>query len=191
MNFTLFSKFATNVYENYSRPRDFYFDKIQVSLDHNVPIKRGERVLMGALMNIKELSAKGACEAYAETVSEGGVTYTLRYPVEDMIQWRLRRHQVLEAVSSTLHKSGLKVSETIGEYALSRAPAEFHLFDLQSRMDVLKNVEMFNALNEKEIKSLANSLVEYEFDADDNMRNNVHAITKLAPKLLCNSCALS
>lgn len=165
------SMFATEVYENYSSPSNVYLDIVNVTMDHQVPVKHAERIMRGAIMSIDEIEDKLSCFAYAEKVTEGGVVYALCYPVGDMSGWRRRRHLVIEAVSEKLHQSGLKFSETLGEYAISKAVKKFESLKFNVCIEILKTVEIFSILTEKEIKKLAKNIEQHEIEEGEVIIN--------------------
>ena len=159
---------TSNHYENLSRFGRIYGDEITLSIDHNVQIERAERVLMDALLGIPEVVKTGIYGVYAESVNEGGVVFTLRFGVEGYGMLRPIRHKVLAAATSKLHSNGMHISETIGEYTLSKAVPLVHADELPVK-DVLRNVKIFDALNDKEIDRLSAKAKRYLIDSGDDI----------------------
>ncbi|MGB0935104.1 MAG: mechanosensitive ion channel family protein [Alphaproteobacteria bacterium] len=160
------SLLTQNAFVNYSRPGEFYMDMIKIGLDQDVPLDRGERVIRGAAQSVPEIAALGDCSAYAESTDSGGVNYVLVYPVPDYSQWRKYRHLVQAAVTSHLHDIGLKISESIGEYALSRA-APLQLATPINFTDVSHHVDLIQTLSDKEQSFLKDRAIRHQFPAGD------------------------
>lgn len=147
-------KLTTNGFQNLSRPYDKYYDYIDVAVDHDIPVARTERILHTALLSIPEFSQDKNLEAYAKNTDEGGITYRLRYPVSDYARNRYLRHKIIEACSTYLQMAGLKLSETLGEYSLSKASLELILREELTAQDVINKIDLFKPLNEEEINQL-------------------------------------
>ena len=145
-------------FTNISRPKEGFYDQVEVAIDHYVPIARAERLLHGALLSIPEILKDKRHEAYAYKSTEGGILYNLRYYVSEFGQLRHIKHKVLETVSRHLHQSGFKISETIGEYALSRATQDVLEAPGLKAEDALKKVDLFKALKSQERKQLSQKM---------------------------------
>lgn len=161
-------KIISDAYENLSQSGEVYADHISVSLDHNVPVERAERVFMDALLSIKAVVDSGIYGVYADGVNEGGISYTLRYGVKGYDAFREMKHKVLEAATEKLHASGMAISETIGEYTLSKAVSFYEADELPVE-DVLKKVALFKALKATELKALAKKAQRYLVDVGHDL----------------------
>jgi len=151
-------------FTNYSKPKKSYWDSIEVTLDHTIPVERAERILRAGTMMVPSIHEK-KCDVTAQKVDEGGVTYDVRYMIPDFKMCREIKHDVIDSVTRHLHEYNLKVSETIGEYAISRGGKPFQEESPLTIANLIKKVDFFNGLSEKAIISLsknANRLVFYE-----------------------------
>lgn len=111
------SKFVQSQYENISREGTFW-QTIQVTLDHNIPVKRAERILIAAVSSAKGVY-KDNVNVFADNFSEGGVIYNCRYKIRDYMNSPKIRHTVIQQVTEQLHYYKLGISETLGEYIIS------------------------------------------------------------------------
>lgn len=148
------SKLITSVCKNVSQPRNVFIDNVQICLNFNVPVTRAERLLTGAMVSVDDVVKDAECTAYAHHPEAGGMIYNLRFGVHDYTNWRQIRHKVLEAISFALYKEDLGYSETIGEYALSRA-VDLKFLEELSFEQVCQEVSLFAHLTLMEMAKLA------------------------------------
>lgn len=130
---------------NLSRPLTSITQTLEISLDHEIPIDRAERLLTG-IVSVVDGVQGGNCTAWALEANEGGITYAVRYLISDYKDWREIRHKVLEAITRQVHQYGLKLSETIGQYGLLRGEKEFKEAPPLSPNLVLSKVDLFSTL---------------------------------------------
>ena len=161
-------KLTSENYENLSHFNQVYGNEVNLSIDHNVPVERAERVLTSALLSIPDVVKTGIYGVYANEANEGGIVFTLRFGVEGFDQLRLIRHKVFEAATATLHANGMNVSETFGEYALSKAVAYYQSAELPIT-DVLRQVRLFDVLYDTEIDALAKKTERFLMNAGDDL----------------------
>lgn len=162
-------KLTSEGFQNLSRPFKGFYDRVEISIDHDVPIARAERLLHGSMLTIPEIAKNKKFEAYAYKATEGGIIYRLRYHVGDFAKYREIKHKVLEAATRYLHKNGLKVSETIGEYSLSKAQNDLILRDEVQGIDVLPQVDLFQTLTLQEQEQLAKKMIRLQFDIGEDI----------------------
>lgn len=145
-------------FRNFYRPQSRYMDSALISLDHELPIERGERIIRAALLTVPEIAQyPDACEAFAVEVNSGGVDYCARYTVDEVPKWREIRHKVLCAVTEILHGYNIRISETIGTYALMRAGPLIKEPPL-TFMDAAAKVDLFQSLSKKELEEMAKEI---------------------------------
>ncbi len=159
---------TSTTYENLSHFNKVYGDEVSLAIDHDVPVERAERVLTDALLGIPEVVKTGIYSVWADYVNEGGVVFTLRFGVEGFDRLRPIRHKVLDAATATLHANGMNVSETIGEYCLSKAVPYYQSNELPVK-DVLRKVKLFDALKDSEIEKLSKKAERFLIDAGDDI----------------------
>jgi len=138
---------------NYSRPERPYRDAITVSLDHEIPVDRAERLLVAATLKVPEVANYNFCQCYSLEPSAGGVDYYVQYMVADVPNWRETRHDVIESISRHLHNYGLRFSEGLGAYKLSR-DGPFEQEPSLSLDQVLPNLPLFSTLHKTEMNKL-------------------------------------
>jgi small-conductance mechanosensitive channel len=140
---------------NYSKPERNFWDSMEINLDQRIPVKRAERILRAAVLDVASIHHK-QCEIGASRVSEKGITYEIIYPVPDLPACRRIKHDVIESVTRHLHDYGIKICEYIGEYTCS--PQDRPLIDqapvaaesLLRKIDFLKTLspDVFIRLSE-------------------------------------------
>ncbi|MBA4117557.1 MAG: hypothetical protein C0514_01490 [Candidatus Puniceispirillum sp.] len=146
-------KLAQNPFINYSKPTPAYWDQIQIGLDHVVPIDRAERLMKAAIIHLKEVH-NGKCHVWATSAVSAGIYYTVRYLVEDHFYWYQARSAVITAIADHLHRYGLRISESLGEYALTRGGRPYKEVDALDRNTVIAQVPLFTSLDEDIISHL-------------------------------------
>ena len=145
---------VSNVYENLSHLKGIYAEHLSLSVDHDVAVERAERVLTDAILSIKEVVDTGIYAVFAEQATEGGIVYTMRYGVKGYDSFRIMRHRVIDAVTAKLHASGMAISETFGQYCLSKAVPYFQAPEMPIP-NVLRKVSVFAVLTDDELESLS------------------------------------
>jgi len=152
-------------YINLSTPDSSLMQKVEITLDHTIPIDRGERLLTGIVSLVKGVHHK-TCSAWALKATEGGIVYNVCYLVEDYGHCPETRHRVLEAITQQLHDYGLKLSETIGEYVLSQGGKTFEEYNPLSSEQILSKVDLFSILPPMAFKALCKSAQKKIFNKD-------------------------
>ena len=143
---------------NFTRPEPHYMDSIIISLDHELPIDRGERILRAAALSVPEVAEyPDNCDAYSIITNSGGVDYCLRYVINEMANFRKIRHKVQCAVTSQLQEYNLRISETIGVYGLTRFGPLIKEPEL-TFTDAAQKVDLFQALSAEELAVLAGKI---------------------------------
>ncbi|MGV8964240.1 MAG: mechanosensitive ion channel family protein [Candidatus Saccharimonadaceae bacterium] len=132
-------------YVNLSRPTEPSMQTVEITLDHTIPIDRAERLLTGIVTLVKGVHKKD-CSAWALKATEGGIVYAVRYLIGDYGHWREIKHRVLEAITQQLHECRLKLSETIGEYALSKGGKPFEEYSPLLPEQIFSKVDLFAIL---------------------------------------------
>lgn len=159
---------TSDKYENLTHGTQPYAEHITLSIDHNVPIERAERVMLDALMSIEEVVKTGIHGVYARGANEGGVMFQVRFGIEDYGLIRPIRHKVMHTILRRLHDNNLKLSETIGEYALSKAkPFEYEQdYPVEN---IIRDVSLFSMLTDKEQTELAQKATRIQIDRGDDL----------------------
>lgn len=135
----------TKGFTNFSRPGGAYWEFIEIGMDHSLPVERAERIMRAGVMKATSIYDH-QCYASATKISESGITYELGYMVPDRSLSRSVKHDVIQAVTNHLHACGMRVSESLGEYAVSKGGKPFQednpidLRGIIERVDFLKNL---------------------------------------------------
>jgi len=148
-------------FTNYSKPQRSFWDSVEITLDHTVPIERAERILRAGTMSTPSIYQK-RCDVTAVSADESGVTYEVRYMIPDYLVSRGVKHDVLDTVTHHLHKYNLRISEVIGEYAVSKGGKPYQEESPLTIANLITKVDFFNGLPKTTIKKLsenANRLV--------------------------------
>jgi small-conductance mechanosensitive channel/CRP-like cAMP-binding protein len=143
-------------YTNLSKPQRSLMQTVEVTLDHTIPVDRAERLLTGAVALVDGVH-NHTCSAWALKATEGGIVYAVRYLIKEYDHWREIKHRVLEAITRDLHLYGLKLSETIGEYALSRGGKPFKEYHPLVPEHLFARVDLFHKLPSTALEALAQS----------------------------------
>ena len=138
---------------NLSQPQPHYWRTLEISLDHGVPIDRAQRIIYGAVSTVSELHNHG-CRVYAREADEKGIIYSIRYCVKDHEYWRETQHLVLKTAIEHLHTHGLRISESMGEYAWVRGGQELQEINPLSITHILKSLKILSPLNKQDLKDL-------------------------------------
>lgn len=146
-------KLAQNPFINYSKPTPAHWDQVQIGLEHSVPIDRGERLMKAAIIHLKEVH-NGQCQVWATSAVSAGVYYTVRYLISDHFRWYHARSAVITAIADHLHRYGLRISETLGEYALARGGRPYHEVESMDRRALISSVPLFARLDETMLDDL-------------------------------------
>jgi small-conductance mechanosensitive channel/dihydroneopterin aldolase len=152
-------EFIKEGFKNYSKPGMHYIDSVTVSLDHDIGLERANRILKAAVLSVPGITRHGDCSTYAIGVNSGGVDYCVRYYVDDCTHWRRVRHEVLYAITHQLHTYGLKISETLGEYALSKGGQNIIEKPFLTSEESIKKVDLFASLSAASQKKLAQKTI--------------------------------
>jgi branched-chain amino acid transport system substrate-binding protein len=148
-------EFIKEGFKNYSEPGSHYIDSVTVTLDHDIGLERAYRILKSAVLSVPGIAHHGDCSTYAVAVNSGGVEYCIRYYVDDHSQWRRVRHEVLYAITHQLHSYGLKISESLGEYGLTRGGETIIEKHAITAEEAIAKVDLFTGLLASSQKKLA------------------------------------
>ncbi len=160
------SKFSTNTLVNYSRPGKTYKEQIKISLDYIVPVDRAKRVLESALYKVPEVKDSGSAQVFAWETTTGGVDFMIFYDCPDLGSRGILRHKVQSSILHELDKYGMKVSESIGEYMLSKGhPGPYAAMPERDAKHAVDSIDLFASLKPDEKKILIDGLREHKLKA--------------------------
>ncbi|MCE3231557.1 MAG: hypothetical protein K0R52_1485 [Alphaproteobacteria bacterium] len=149
-------------FTNYSKPKKSYWDGVEITLDHTVPVERAERILRAGVMGVANIHEK-RCDVKAARADEGGITYEIVYMVPGLEMRRKVKHDVIEGVTRHLHDYNLKVSEALGEYILSKGHKPFQEESPLTVTNLIKKVDFFKGLKPSALKKLSENATRLVF----------------------------
>jgi small-conductance mechanosensitive channel/CRP-like cAMP-binding protein len=141
-------------FTNFSKPQKSYWDSIEITLDHSVPVERAERILRAGVMAVPSIHQQ-KCDVTATKADESGITYEIRYMVPELLVYREVKHDVIDALTHHLHKYHLRISEVIGEYAISQGGKPYQEESPLTIAHLINQVEIFNGLPKSAMKALS------------------------------------
>lgn len=139
---------------NYSKPQKSYWDNVQIALDHTIPVERAERIMRAGAMGAPSVH-QSMCDVSAISADAGGITYEVRYLISDRKESRRAKHDVIDYVSRHLHAYKLRISEVIGEYAISKGGKPYQEESPLTVEKLIKNVDFFKSLPKSAIIKLS------------------------------------
>jgi len=143
-------------FTNYSKPHKGYWDSVEITLDHSVPIERAERILRAGVMTVPSIHQQ-RCDVTAMKADEGGITYEVRYMVPDLLVYREVKHDVIDNLTQHLHKYHLRISEVIGEYAVSKGGKPYQEETPLTIANLIAKVDIFEGLPKSAVTKLSES----------------------------------
>lgn len=144
-------------FTNLSRPKVPMMQTIQVAVDHAIPVDRAQRIILAATIVVPQVHDK-KCSVGAVKATEGGMVYDVRYQIREFPVWREAKHAVFESITRHLHDYGLKVSETLGEYALSEGGHPYLEYHPLSVRESLAQIDLMTCLSKKDFGILCKSV---------------------------------
>jgi CRP-like cAMP-binding protein len=141
-------------FTNYSKPNKSYWDGVEITLDHSIPVERAERILRSGTMLVPSIHDK-KCEVTAVKASASGIVYEVCYMVPDFPLHGIVKHHVIEAITQQLHKHNLRISEVIGEYAISQGGKPYQEESPITIANLITKIDIFKSLPKEAIKKLS------------------------------------
>lgn len=169
------SLMSSYIVTNYSQPRKSIRFETVVRLDSTVPVLKAKRIILAAVKEI--LSEKGFFtnpepNVIANETNEYGIEYKIRYWIEPWkgIYPASARDVVNSSILKYLSFSGLKPS--FPNENVYYAKSKNNLLEkgsLDYKRKLLKQVNLFNSLEEEEITELAGKINEKTYSKGENL----------------------
>ena len=99
---------------NLSQTDPAFFNRIEVVLEHDVPIEQARRILYTATANTPGLASKQPL-IVADAVQQNGISFVVFFKIPSFAVGAEMKHRVISSVVQHLHKHGLKVCEISGQ----------------------------------------------------------------------------
>jgi small-conductance mechanosensitive channel/CRP-like cAMP-binding protein len=156
----------TKIFMNYSQPDQSYWDYIEIGLDHTLPVERAERILRAGVMKTPTIH-NFECQAHACNLNESGINYRLRYKVPNRGLANDVRHDVIQTVTNHLHDCNLRISEVLGEYAVSLGGQPFKEEEQISVDGLIDKVDLLKTLPEVIKKRISEKSIQHVVSAGE------------------------
>lgn len=108
---------------NLSQPTPELSARLDVVLEHSVPIDRARRILHAAISETKGLASKDAL-IVADSFTKGGVLFSIFFKIPSFETMCEMKHRVAASVARCLHKHDLKICESNGQYSVKEINAK-------------------------------------------------------------------
>lgn len=147
-------RMLSSLFHNLGQAPHWAVDEFAISVGHDIPSHRVQRVVETALQKHQD-SSKFYAQVLARTLDSGGVNYFVRYGMEDQSQRWQARHSVIEALRIELHAHGLRISEGLGEYGIFRGNQPLVEQEHQDVSLLLSRTELLKGLNSDDLQHIA------------------------------------
>ncbi len=108
------TKLTSNAIVNLSQPDPSHFNRIDVILEHDVPVEQARRILYTATANTPGLASKEPL-VVADAVLQNGILFAVFFKIPSFDVGAEMKHRVISSVVHHLHRHGLKVCEISGQ----------------------------------------------------------------------------
>ncbi len=148
-------RMLTTSFHNLGQPPSWAVDEFFISVGHDIPSHRVQRVVETALQKHPK-SSKYYAQVLARTLDPSGVNYCVRYGLDNQDQRWQTRHSVIEALRTELHAHGLRISEGLGEYGIFRGNQPLVEQEHQDVTLFLSQSELLKGLSPSDLKHISN-----------------------------------
>lgn len=153
-------------FTNYSQPEKYYWESIEISMDHSLPVERAERILRAGIMKSPSIYDH-RCAVIATKISESGITYNMKFMVSDRELAPKTRHDVIQSVTNHLHDCGMRVSENLGEYSVARGGKPFKEEEPIDVKLLIDRVNFLRSLSENVAIKLSEGSLSHSYEEGD------------------------
>ena len=99
---------------NLSQPTPAHFSRLDVVLEHDIPIEQARRILYAATASTPGLASKEPL-VVADAVLQNGILFAIFFKIPSYDVGAEMKHRVISSLVSNLHKHGLRVCEIGGQ----------------------------------------------------------------------------
>ena len=153
---------ASRQFINYSLPQRRYRESLQIALNYTTDPERAENILTAAIMATPGLSEGADHNVRIQSFSERGVTYEIRFWIDDLAKKVSLRHRLAGNVLRYLHQAGVPIPYGQQEVLLTRE----RKLRAERRLDVrrlLSRMDLFSGLTREELTRLADCVVARDY----------------------------
>lgn len=108
---------------NLSQSDPAFFNRIDVVLDHDVPIERARRILYTATANTPGLASREPL-VVADAVQQNGILFAVFFKIPSFAVGAEMKHRVISSIVTHLHRHGLRVCEISGQINIQNIDAQ-------------------------------------------------------------------
>ncbi|MCB2055812.1 MAG: mechanosensitive ion channel family protein [Geminicoccaceae bacterium] len=158
---------ATQNFENYGHRGQLFRSQVTLTLDHQLRPARVERVLLAAVRGVPEVGTAGpGPDLKIVSFDGGGVTWQVRFWLDDYDRLQEMRYAVQRSLLQHLHQAGIALPYTKVDLFHARMP-ERDLDTRRHRDRVLGRSELFRKLAAEELARLAADTTERRYSSGD------------------------
>ena len=108
------TKLTNTLVINLSQPTPAHFNRLDVVLEHDIPIEQARRILYTATANTPGLASKEPL-VVADAVLQNGILFAIFFKIPSYEVGAEMKHRVISSLVRHLHQHGLKVCEIGGQ----------------------------------------------------------------------------
>ena len=108
------TKLTNALIVNLSQPTPAHFNRLDVVLEHDIPIEQARRILYTATANTSGLASKEPL-VVADAVLQNGILFAIFFKIPSYEVGAEMKHRVISSLVKHLHQHGLKVCEIGGQ----------------------------------------------------------------------------
>ena len=131
------TKLTNDTIVNLSQPNPSHFNRIDVILDHDVPVEQARRILYAATANTPGLASRDPL-VVADAVLQNGILFAVFFKIPSFDVGAEMKHRVISSIVQHLHMHGLKVCEISGQININHLDTNFRRkFDDEKTTDAI------------------------------------------------------
>ncbi|MBI1206127.1 MAG: mechanosensitive ion channel [Azospirillum sp.] len=147
---------ARGRFMNFSTPQRHFRVNFPVVLEYDIPVERAHRLLLAATRNLPLVMAQPEPDVVAESFTERGVRYLVRFYVADYSVFVQCRHQIAASLHRHLRLGGVPLPHARQDLTLARAGRAVD--PRKRRTALLAHVGLFQALSDDDLRQLGDGL---------------------------------
>ncbi|AIK95733.1 mechanosensitive ion channel family protein [Candidatus Odyssella acanthamoebae] len=139
--------------QNFGQGRAWAVDEFQISINHDIPSHRVQRIVETALHR-HSTARQFYAEVLARTLDAGGVNYFVRYGLANQEQRWQTRHSIIDALRQELHAYDLRISEGLGEYGIVRGNQPLVEKEFSEQQQHLQRSNLFQGFSDHQLQKI-------------------------------------
>ncbi len=155
---------------NLSQPTPAHFSRLDVVLEHDIPIEQARRILYAATASTPGLASTEPL-VVADAVMQNGILFAIFFKIPSYDVGAEMKHRVISSLVSSLHKHGLRVCEIGGQLNIKIMDKKMvRTFNDENTTDAKTALRMSGLLegcDEEVIERFASSMEKVVYKAGD------------------------